>query len=173
MARSIDLPTINERPDFAVIDSEEGFGAIFKARLKPRPIEPQGVVSQVIDCISKDDDFVGYVNGKKYYGPFHTHMGRKMTGASHTGSGQYIYDTPSESLGSSSAPVITTTTTTTTTTISTPTATPSPTPAPTSAPPTTSGGGGSAPTPSPTPTPSPSPPSPPPTQGGGSSGSGY
>ena len=173
LARSIDLPTINERPDFAVIDSEEGFGAIFKARLKPRPIEPQGVVSQVIDCISKDDDFVGYVNGKKYYGPFHTHMGRKMTGASHTGSGQYIYDTPSESLGSSSAPVITTTTTTTTTTTSTPTATPSPTPTPTSAPPTTSGGGGSAPTPSPTPTPSPSPPSPPPTQGGGSSGGGY
>ena len=150
------------------INSLTGFGAILKPRFKRRPIEPQGEVKQVIDCISKDDDLVGYVNGKAYYGPFHIHPtnGRKMVGATHTSAPhQYIYDTQAESLGSSSGTVRTTTqiiretsstssstsssTTTTSTTSSTTTPPPSSTP-----PPTTSGGGGSTPS---TPTPSPTP----------------
>ena len=173
------------------INSLTGFGAILKPRFKRRPIEPQGEVKQVIDCISKDDDIVGYVNGKAYYGPFHIHPtnGRKMVGAKHTSAPhQYIYDTQAESLGSSSGTVSTTTqiiretsstssstsssTTTTSTTSSTTTPPPSSTP-----PPTTSGGGGSTPstpTPSPTPTPTPpSPPTPPPSSGGGGYGGGY
>ena len=174
------------------INSLTGFGAILKPRFKRRPIEPQGEVKQVIDCISKDDDLVGYVNGKEYYGPFHIHPtnGRKMVGATHTSAPhQYIYDTQAESLGSSSGTVNTTTqiiretsstssstsssTTTTSTTSSTTTPPPSSTP-----PPTTSGGGGSTPstpTPSPTPTPPtpPSPPTPPPSSGGGGYGGGY
>jgi len=174
------------------INSLTGFGAILKPRFKGRPIEPQGEVKQVIDCISKDDDLVGYVNGKAYYGPFHIHPtnGRKMVGATHTSSPhQYIYDTQAESLGSSSGTVRTTTqiiretsstssstsssTTTTSTTSSTTTPPPSSTP-----PPTTSGGGGSTPstpTPSPTPTPPspPTPPTPPPSSGGGGYGGGY
>ena len=173
------------------INSLTGFGAILKPRFKRRPIKPQGEVKQVIDCISKDDDLVGYVNGKEYYGPFHIHPtnGRKMVGAKHTSAPhQYIYDTQAESLGSSSGTVSTTTqiiretsstssstsssTTTTSTTSSTTTPPPSSTP-----PPTTSGGGGSTPststpTPSPTPTP-PSPPTPPPSSGGGGYGGGY
>ena len=174
------------------INSLTGFGAILKPRFKGRPIEPQGEVKQVIDCISKDDDLVGYVNGKAYYGPFHIHPtnGRKMVGATHTSAPhQYIYDTQAESLGSSSGTVRTTTqiiretsstssstsssTTTTSTTSSTTTPPPSSTP-----PPTTSGGGGSTPstpTPSPTPTPPspPTPPTPPPSSGGGGYGGGY
>ena len=177
------------------INSLTGFGAILKPRFKGRPIEPQGEVKQVIDCISKDDDLVGYVNGKAYYGPFHIHPtnGRKMVGATHTSAPhQYIYDTQAESLGSSSGTVSTTTqiiretsstssstsssTTTTSTTSSTTTPPPSSTP-----PPTTSGGGGSTPsTPSPSPTPTPptppsppTPPTPPPSSGGGGYGGGY
>ena len=184
------FPQITGEVEFE-INSQTGFGAILKPRFKRRPIEPQGEVKQVIDCISKDDDLVGYVNGKAYYGPFHIHPtnGRKMVGATHTSAPhQYIYDTQAESLGSSSGTVSTTTqiiretsstssstsssTTTTSTTSSTTTPPPSSTP-----PPTTSGGGGSTPststpTPSPTPTP-PSPPTPPPSSGGGGYGGGY
>ena len=94
------------------INSTSGTGAKLAPRLRRRPIDPQGTVRQVIDCISKDDDLVGYVNGQPYYGPFHIHMGRKMTGISHTGTGQYIYDSPEESLGSSRQSFSTTTQTT-------------------------------------------------------------
>ena len=182
------FPQITGEVEFE-INSQTGFGAILKPRFKRRPIQPQGEVKQVIDCISKDDDLVGYVNGKAYYGSFHIHPtnGRKMVGATHTSAPhQYIYDTQAESLESSSGTVSTTTqvtretsstssntsssTTTTSTTSSTTTPPPSSTP-----PPTTSGGGGatpSTPTPSPTPTP-PSPPTPPPSSGGGGSSGGY
>ena len=181
------FPQITGQVEFE-INTQTGFGAILKPRFKSRPIQPQGEVKQVIDCISKDDDIVGYVNGKAYYGPFHIHPtnGRKMVGATHTSAPhQYIYDTQAESLGSSSGSVSTTTqiiretsstssstsssTTTSSTTSSTTTPPPSSTP-----PPTTSGGGGatpSTPTPSPTPTP-PSPPTPPPSSGGGGSAGG-
>ena len=183
------FPQITGEVEFE-INTQTGFGVILKPRFTTRPVEPQGEVKQVIDCISKDDDIVGYVNGKAYYGPFHIHPtnGRKMVGATHTSAPhQYIYDTQAESLGSSSGTVSTTTqiiretsstssstsssTTTTSTTSSTTTPPPSSTP-----PPTTSGGGGSTPstpTPSPTPTPTPSPPTPPPSSGGGGYGGGY
>ena len=185
------FPQITGEVEFE-INTQTGFGVILKPRFTTRPVEPQGEVKQVIDCISKDDDIVGYVNGKAYYGPFHIHPtnGRKMVGATHTSAPhQYIYDTQAESLGSSSGTVSTTTqiiretsstssstsssTTTTSTTSSTTTPPPSSTP-----PPTTSGGGGSTPstpTPSPTPTPPtpPSPPTPPPSSGGGGYGGGY
>ena len=162
----LEFPSIVDALEYNII-SKTGSGAVLRPRLRARPEALQGVVKQVIDCISKDDDFVGYVNGKKYYGPFHIHMGRRMTGVSHTGSGQYIYNNPAESLGSTSASVSTTTQISqVSTSTSTPTATPSPTPTP----PATSGGGGSAPTPSPTPTPPPSPPTPPPSSGGGYGG---
>ena len=89
------FPQITGEVEFE-INSQTGFGAILKPRFKRRPIEPQGEVKQVIDCISKDDDLVGYVNGKAYYGPFHIHPtnGRKMVGATHTSAPhQFIYDT--------------------------------------------------------------------------------
>ena len=161
-----EIPSIIDAMEFT-INSATGSGAIIRPRLRTRPVEPQGEVKQVIDCISKDDDLVGYVNGEPYYGPFHTHpkTGRKMVGATHTTTPhQYIYDTQAESLGSSSSPVSTTTqitrsTTTTTTTTNTSTPAPAPTPTPTP-PPTT-------PQPSSSPPPSSPPPSPPPSSGGG------
>ena len=166
------------------ITTLSGFGAILKPRFSKRPDTPQGDVKQVIDCISKDDDIVGYVNGKPYYGPFHIHPsnGRKMVGATHTSTPhQYIYETEAESLGSnrtvstttqiiretsstSSSTSSSTTTTSTTSTVTTPP--PSSTPPPT----TSTGGGGTSTTPTPTPTPSPEPP---PSSGGGGYGGGY
>ena len=154
------------RIEYNVI-SLTGSGAKIRPRIKKRPITPQGQVKQVIDCISKDDDFVGYVNGEKYYGPFHIHMGRKMTGVTHTGAGKYIYDSSEESLGSPQQTFSTTTqiqqvtgggasATTSSTTNTTSTTTSGATPAPT---PTA--------TPTPTPPPSSPPPSPPPSGGGG------
>ena len=179
------IPKIdNEYPSFADIVKDEllkytvnsitGSGAKIAPRIKKRPIDPQGEVKQVIDCISKDDDFVGYVNGEKYYGPFHVHPtnGRKMVGATHVSTPhQYIYDSPEESLGSAQQIVSTTTqiqqvtgggasattsgdTPTTSTTSTTSGGTPAPTPTPTA-------------TPTPTPPPSSPPPSPPPSGGGG------
>ncbi len=163
--------------------SATGAGLRLRPRLIKRPEGLQGEVKQVIDCISKDDDLVGYVNGEPYYGPFHVHPtnGRKMVGATHRKTPhQYIYDTQSESLGSLSSNVTTTTQinqqTSTTTAEVQETVTPTPTPPPvTNIQSSTSGGGGStSPSPSPTPTPTPTPPpTPPPSQGGGSYGGGY
>jgi hypothetical protein len=121
-------------------------------------------LQQVILCA--EPTLVGYVNGKPYYGSFHIHMGRKMTGATHTGKGQYIYDNEEESLASIATPVTqvstqtsssqqTTTPTVSTSSVSTPAPTPAPTPTLT-------------PTPTITPTPTPSPD----TGSGGSGGSG-
>ncbi|MAG49728.1 hypothetical protein CMO86_08810 [Candidatus Woesearchaeota archaeon] len=153
-----EFPSIVDAMEFT-INSTTGSGAILRPRLRIRPEELQGEVKQVIDCISKDDDIVGYVNGESYYGPFHIHMGRKMTGSTHTGTGQYIYDTQAESLGSATTPV------STTTQINTQTFTPQ------QSTPTTSSGGGSTSTPIPTPTPTPTPtPSPDPGSGGGYGG---
>jgi len=42
---------------------------------------------------------VGFIDGKAYYGPFHQHQGKKMTGAFHVSTfHQFIYDTADESL---------------------------------------------------------------------------
>ena len=170
--------------------SATGAGLRLRPRLIKRPAELQGEVKQVIDCISKEDDLIGYVNGEPYYGPFHFHPSRgvKMVGAKHVPyPHQIIYDTKAESLGSLSSNVTTTTQIQTQTSVTTveveeaPVVEPTPAPTPirniqssTSG----SGGGGgssSSPTPSPTPPPSPppSPPTPPPNQGGGGYGGGY
>ena len=163
--------------------SATGAGLRLRPRLIKRPTEFQGEVKQVIDCISKEDDLVGYVNGEPYYGPFHIHPtnGRKMVGATHRKAPhQYIYDTQSESLGSLSSNVSTTTqinTQTSTTTVEVEQAsvqepTPAPTPI-TNIQSSTSGSGGGGGSSSPTPSPTPSPPTPPPNQGGGGYGGGY
>ena len=58
----------------------------------------------VVDCVGNvtDNAFVGFINGQPYYGPFHTHMGRKMVGATHREyEGRphpYIYDSAADSL---------------------------------------------------------------------------
>ena len=119
----------------------------------PKRIKELIALDQYIDCVghpSIPEEAVGYVNGVPYYGPFHIHMGRKMTGATHTGTGQYIYDSQSESIGSSSTTTSTTVTTvtpTTQTSTTTPT-TPTTTYTPTNNNPPSSGGGGSTPPPS-------------------------
>jgi hypothetical protein len=167
----------NEYPSFTesleyTVNTITGSGAKIAPRIKKRPITPQGQVKQVIDCISKDDDFVGYVNGEKYYGPFHVHPtnGRKMVGATHVSTPhQYIYDSPEESLGSPQQIVSTTTQIQQVTGGGTPTTTSSTTPTT----PSTSDGetqtpSAPVPTPTPTPTPPPTPPpSSPPSGGGG------
>ena len=49
------------------------------------------------------DNFVGWVDGRPYYGPYHIHMNRKMVGAKHISTPHaYIYDTKQESLSSPS-----------------------------------------------------------------------
>jgi len=100
-----EYPSITDLLEYTV-NSIVGSGAKIKPRLKKRSITPQGQVKQVIDCISKEDDFVGYVNGKKYYGPFHIHPtnGKKMVGSTHVSTPHaFIYDTSEESLGDPSA----------------------------------------------------------------------
>ena len=106
-------------------------------------------LEQYIDCVGhpktqEQQTLVGYVNGVPYYGPYHIHMGRKMTGATHTGTGQYIYDSRLESLGSTST-TMTATTTTTTTTTTTPTTTTTTTYTPVNNNPPSSGGGSTPP----------------------------
>ena len=177
VGKGIIIPSVTDSVEYT-ISSATGSGAVLRPRLIERPDTPQGEVKQVVDCISKDDDLVGYVNGEPYYGPFHIHpkTGRKMVGATHVSTPhEYIYNTQAESLAgnvtvSTTTQVSQTTTTTTTTTeTTTPTPTPTtttssvPTPSPTPAP---------QPTPTPTPPPSPTP-TPPPSSGGGGSGGGY
>ena len=159
------FPSIIDAIEFS-INSTIGSGAILRPRLRVRPEEFQGEVKQVIDCISKDDDIVGYVNGEPYYGPFHLHpsTGRKMVGSKHISiPHQYIYDTQAESFGSTTTSV----STTTTTQINTQTSTPQQQ----TIQPTTSSTSGSNPTSTPNPTSSStSPPSSPPSSSSGSGG---
>mgnify|MGYP003301387228 FL=1 len=83
-------------PDVYIL-SETGYNAELKPVFCPDRIakdelkeyDPQGKIQLVtiIDCVGKIDrnQFVGYVNGKPYYGPFHIHpeTGQKMVGARH------------------------------------------------------------------------------------------
>ena len=83
-------------PDVYIL-SETGYNAELKpvfcpdriARDELKEYDPQGKIQLVtiIDCVGKIDrnQFVGYVNGKPYYGPFHIHpeTGQKMVGARH------------------------------------------------------------------------------------------
>ena len=187
-SEGIERPSIADAVEY-FITSEKGSGAIIRPRLLARPKQPQGEVKVVVDCISQDNQLVGYVDGKEYYGPYHIHPsnGRKMVGVTHSSvPHKYIYNNKEDSLGSPYTISIGDEVST-----DTPTATPSPTPAPEPIPspeptptpsptPTTQqtsgsgGAGGSSPTPSPTPpTPPPSPPTPPPSSGGGGYGGGY
>ena len=103
-----------ERPEI-YIDSETGYNAVLNPVLCVERIgdDPEGTVYgddilksvvSVVDCVGniEGQSFVGFVNGQPYYGPFHTHMGRKMTGRTHESyQGRphpYIYETASESL---------------------------------------------------------------------------
>ena len=83
-------------PDVYII-SETGYNAELKPVFCPDRIsrdelkeyDPQGQIQLVtiIDCVGTIDrnQFVGYVNGEPYYGPFHIHpeTGQKMVGARH------------------------------------------------------------------------------------------
>ena len=103
-----------ERPEI-YIESETGYNAILNPILCVERIgdDTEGTiygddilksVVSVVDCVGniEGQSFVGFVNGQPYYGPFHTHMGRKMTGRTHESyQGRphpYIYETASESL---------------------------------------------------------------------------
>ena len=161
VGKGIIIPSVTDSVEYT-ISSATGSGAVLRPRLIERPDTPQGEVKQVIDCISKDDDLVGYVNGEPYYGPFHIHpkTGRKMVGATHVSTPhEYIYNTQAESLAGNVTISTTTQVSQTTTTSSVPTPSPTPTPPPTQT---------SNPPPSPTPTPTP-----PPSSGGGGSYGGY
>ena len=47
---------------------------------------------------------VGFINGQAYFGPYHIHLGQKMTGASHVDTfHEYIYDTLEQSLANPGA----------------------------------------------------------------------
>jgi len=57
-------------------------------------------ITSVVDCIGDNKEFVGYVDGIAYSGPYHVMSdGRKMTGATHGGDRFNIYDTIEGSLG--------------------------------------------------------------------------
>lgn len=61
-------------------------------------------ITSVVDCVGDPDQLVGYVNGREYYGPFHTHpdSGLKMVGERHKSTPHaIIYNTKEESLGQS------------------------------------------------------------------------
>ncbi len=141
-----------------------------------------GSIKTIIDCVGiRDLVFVGWVNGFPYYGPYHTHEGKRMVGPVHTSKPHpTIYDTREQSIFAMNTPTqiannnstsnltpLGESPTPTTTQSSTPTVSPAPAPTPT-------------PTPTPDPTPPPSspppsspPPSPPPSGGGGGGGYGY
>ena len=85
-----------QMPD-VYIKSETGFNAellpvfcidrIAKDEVKEYDVKSGKQLITVIDCVGKIDrnQFVGYVNGEPYYGPFHFHpkKGVKMVGARH------------------------------------------------------------------------------------------
>ncbi len=83
------------------VRSATGFNSVLSAKFcvkqvgKDEMFEPeiQDKVVTVVNCVGARP--VGYVNGKPYYGPFHTHNGRKMVGAVHTSSPHdFIEDVP-------------------------------------------------------------------------------
>lgn len=103
-----------ERPEI-YIESETGYNALLNPVLcidrigddlegLQNPNDLLQSVISVVDCVGNIDNegFVGFVNGKPYYGPFHIHKSRKMVGASHEQyNGRphpYIYESASESL---------------------------------------------------------------------------
>jgi len=97
-----------------VVSSPTGVGALIKPILGELPLDPQGEILQVIDCVGPEtNNLVGYVNGKPYFGPFHIHptRGVKMVGAVHKSTPhEIIYDTPQESFDPNIIGVASTTT---------------------------------------------------------------
>ena len=159
-----------------VVD-DTGFGAELIPTYEfvgPEKLKSLYAVNTYIDCVSHPQQLVGWVNGQPYYGPFHTHMGRKMVGAVHTDEPhEYIYDSKAESLGQGVTVTVESdyySSSTPTNVINTSTSTENTTPTTTNV----VDPGGSSPTPTPTPSPSPSPTYNPPNSGGsgGSSGGG-
>ena len=102
-----------QMPD-VYIKSETGFNAELRpvfcidriAKDEVKEYDPKGKVKliTVVDCVGKVDrnQFVGYVNGEPYYGPFHVHAptGVKMVGARHVSEPHDVItdrpDTPSK-----------------------------------------------------------------------------
>ena len=59
------------------------------------------VEMKIVNVLSelRRGEFVGWVNGEPYYGPYHVHSGRKMVGAVHVSAPHaYIYETKEASL---------------------------------------------------------------------------
>ena len=157
-----------------VVD-DTGFGAELIPTYEfvgPEKLKSLYAVNTYIDCVSHPQELVGWVNGQPYYGPFHTHMGRKMVGAVHTDEPhEYIYDSKAESLGQGVTVTVESdyySSSTPTNVINTSTSTENTTPTTTNV----VDPGGSSSTPTPTPSPSPSPSYNPPNSGGSGGGSG-
>ena len=97
-----------------VVSSPTGVGALIKPLLGELPLNPEGEILQVIDCVGPEtNNLIGYVNGKPYFGPFHLHptRGVKMVGAVHKSTPhEIIYDTPQESFDPNIIGVASTTT---------------------------------------------------------------
>ena len=79
VSEEMKFPSIDAPLEYT-IKSRRGSGALLEPKLIVRPEDPQGLVKQVIDCISNEDNRVGYVNGEPYYGPFHTSNNWKKDG---------------------------------------------------------------------------------------------
>ena len=171
-----------ERPRIYV-KSETGYNAILKPVFCVERIGDDtegnlpddqllaGVVS-VVNCvgITANEEFSGWINGKPYYGPTHTHRGVTMLGATHTSRPHpLVWQTLAESLNnyddrfqwvngtllqvvqrttSSSMPISSS---------QPPSPAPSPSPAPTPTPNNINYGTSTSTTPTPTPAPTPSP----------------
>jgi len=73
------------------------------------------VQMKIVNVLSelRTGEFVGWVDGKPYYGPYHIHYGRKMVGAKHVRTPHaFIYDTKEASLANPSNYGVATVTTT-------------------------------------------------------------
>ena len=85
-----------ERPNI-YIESETGYNAELIPKLCIDKLgdvnEPEdaNLVLNVVDCVGLTAN--GYLDGKPYYGPFHEHEGRRMTGAQHSDKPHKFLDT--------------------------------------------------------------------------------
>ena len=85
-----------ERPNI-YIQSETGYNAKLIPKLcidklgdVNEPDDPELIIN-VVDCVGLTAN--GYLDGKPYYGPFHEHEGRRMTGAQHSDKPHKFLDT--------------------------------------------------------------------------------
>lgn len=77
-----------------------GMKVQFRGRVNPDSFQDQEFYVEGVGTGPGLLQRVGFVDGQAYFGPFHSHQGRKMTGAVHRVDvyHQYIYDTVQESL---------------------------------------------------------------------------